>query len=101
MIAVSVALTGAADSPALMWLGLPAVTLGARFELRGSRQVFAGQVVQLLGSAEQEQGTLIAPGVLDNASEPGVFRAVLSFPELARSLADACRVGQSGEVTFD
>ena len=35
MIAMSVALTGAADSPALMWLGLPAVTLGARFELRG------------------------------------------------------------------
>jgi len=35
MIAGSVALTGAADSPALMWLALPAVTLGARFELRG------------------------------------------------------------------
>jgi diguanylate cyclase (GGDEF)-like protein len=35
MIAVSVALTGAADSPAVMWLALPAVTLGARFELRG------------------------------------------------------------------
>jgi diguanylate cyclase (GGDEF)-like protein len=35
MIAVSVALTGAADSPAVMWLALPAITLGARFELRG------------------------------------------------------------------
>jgi diguanylate cyclase (GGDEF)-like protein len=35
MIAGSVALTGAADSPAVMWLALPAVTLGARFELRG------------------------------------------------------------------
>ncbi len=35
MIAVSVALTGAAGSPAVMWLALPAVTLGARFELRG------------------------------------------------------------------
>jgi diguanylate cyclase (GGDEF)-like protein len=35
MIALSVALTGAADSPAVMWLALPAVTLGARFELRG------------------------------------------------------------------
>src|SRR5918995_6359623 len=35
MIAVSIALTGAADSPAVMWLALPAVTLGARFELRG------------------------------------------------------------------
>jgi diguanylate cyclase (GGDEF)-like protein len=35
MIAVSIALTGAADSPAVMWLALLAVTLGARFELRG------------------------------------------------------------------
>jgi diguanylate cyclase (GGDEF)-like protein len=35
MIAGSVALTGGAGSPAVMWLALPAVTLGARFELRG------------------------------------------------------------------
>jgi diguanylate cyclase (GGDEF)-like protein len=35
MIAGSAALTGGADSPAVMWLALPAVTLGARFELRG------------------------------------------------------------------
>ena len=35
MVAASVALTGAADSPAIMWMALPAVTLGARFELRG------------------------------------------------------------------
>jgi diguanylate cyclase (GGDEF)-like protein len=35
MIAMSVALTGGPDSPAVMWMGLPAVTLGARFELRG------------------------------------------------------------------
>jgi diguanylate cyclase (GGDEF)-like protein len=35
MVAVSVALTGAAESPAVMWMALPAVTLGARFELRG------------------------------------------------------------------
>ena len=35
MIAGSVALTGADESPAVMWLALPAVTLGARFELRG------------------------------------------------------------------
>jgi len=30
-----VALTGQAGSPAVMWMALPAVTLGARFELRG------------------------------------------------------------------
>jgi hypothetical protein len=35
MIAVSIALTGAAGSPAVMWLAIPAVTLGARFEARG------------------------------------------------------------------
>jgi len=35
MIAVSVALTGAIDSPAIAWFALPAVTLGARFENRG------------------------------------------------------------------
>jgi diguanylate cyclase (GGDEF)-like protein len=35
MIALSVALTGGPDSPAVMWMGLPAVTLGARFEFHG------------------------------------------------------------------
>lgn len=47
MIAVSVALTGGAESPAAAWFALPAVTLGARFERRG---VLAGlaYVVTLL-----------------------------------------------------
>lgn len=35
MIGVSVALTGAAGSPAAAWFALPAVTLGARFSNRG------------------------------------------------------------------
>ena len=35
MIGGSIALTGATDSPAVMWLALPAITLGARFDLRG------------------------------------------------------------------
>jgi diguanylate cyclase (GGDEF)-like protein len=35
MIAVSVALTGAADSPSVSWFALPALTLAARFERRG------------------------------------------------------------------
>jgi diguanylate cyclase (GGDEF)-like protein len=34
-IAVSVALTGAADAAAMCWFALPVVTLGARFEPRG------------------------------------------------------------------
>jgi diguanylate cyclase (GGDEF)-like protein len=35
LLAVAIATTGGAESPALMWFGLPAVTLGARFEPRG------------------------------------------------------------------
>ncbi len=35
MIALSVALTGGPESPAIPWFALPAVTLGARFENRG------------------------------------------------------------------
>jgi diguanylate cyclase (GGDEF)-like protein len=35
MIAGSIALTGGPESSAVMWLAIPAVTLGARFELRG------------------------------------------------------------------
>jgi diguanylate cyclase (GGDEF)-like protein len=35
LLALAVIKTGGADSPALMWFALPAVTLGARFEPRG------------------------------------------------------------------
>lgn len=35
VIAASIMLTGGPESPALPWLALPAVTLGARFETRG------------------------------------------------------------------
>lgn len=35
ILAVSVLLTGGATSPVLVWFGLPAVTLGFRFEVRG------------------------------------------------------------------
>ncbi|HEX7280008.1 MAG TPA: GGDEF domain-containing protein [Solirubrobacterales bacterium] len=35
LLAVSVLVTGAADSPILVWFALPAVTLGFRFEERG------------------------------------------------------------------
>ena len=48
IIAVSAALTGAAESPALMWLGLPVVTLGARFEPRGVRLGVAYTIALLL-----------------------------------------------------
>jgi diguanylate cyclase (GGDEF)-like protein len=36
MIAISVALTGAVDSPAIGWFALPLVTLASRFEWRGT-----------------------------------------------------------------
>ncbi len=36
MIAISVALTGAVDSPAMPWFALPLVTLASRFEWRGT-----------------------------------------------------------------
>ena len=50
MIAVSVALTGGHESPALPWMALPAVTLGARF---GNRGITIGLVwiVALMGAA--------------------------------------------------
>jgi diguanylate cyclase (GGDEF)-like protein len=35
LIAVAIAFTGAADSPAVAWLAIPVVTLSARFDLRG------------------------------------------------------------------
>ena len=35
LLAGAVLLTGGATSPALIWLALPAVTLGSRFEPRG------------------------------------------------------------------
>ena len=47
IIAVSAALTGAAESPALMWLALPVTTLGARFEPRSVR-IGVGYTVALL-----------------------------------------------------
>jgi diguanylate cyclase (GGDEF)-like protein len=48
MIAISAALTGAAESPALMWLALPVTTLGARFEPRAVRLGVAYTVALLL-----------------------------------------------------
>jgi diguanylate cyclase (GGDEF)-like protein len=48
IIAVCAMQTGAASSPALMWLALPVSTLGARFEPRGVRLGVAYTVVLLL-----------------------------------------------------
>jgi len=50
MIAISVALTGAAESPAVPWFALPALTLAARFERRGI-VLGAGYLFALMGFA--------------------------------------------------
>ena len=50
MIAVSVAMTGGPDSPALAWFALTAVTLGARFERRGVAIGLVWLVVLLVAS---------------------------------------------------
>ncbi len=47
MIAGSAALSGGPESPALIWLGLPVVTLGARVEPRGVR-LGVGYTIALL-----------------------------------------------------
>src|ERR1044072_6082155 len=55
LLAGAVAVTGRAASPVLMWLALPALTLGARFEPRGTALGTAYIVVLLL----------LVPGGLD------------------------------------
>jgi hypothetical protein len=69
MIAVSIALTGEAGSPAVMWLALPAVTLGTRFE---PRSVLCG-VIYLIGLLLLRTLVIDAQSVLDRPD-------VLIFP---------------------
>jgi diguanylate cyclase (GGDEF)-like protein len=50
LLADAVVTTGGADSPALMWFALPAVTLGARFEPRGIA-LGTAYILALLGAS--------------------------------------------------
>ena len=50
LTAASIALTGGIHSPALGWLAIPVVTLGARFDVRGLAAGLALTVVLLLAS---------------------------------------------------
>src|SRR5689334_5404866 len=50
LIAVSIALTGGIDSPALGWLAIPVVTLSARFDSRGVAAGMGVTVVLLIAS---------------------------------------------------
>lgn len=69
MIAVSVALTGAADAPSVAWFALPALTLAARFEPRG---ILFGAIYLFVLMACST--VLIEPGVV--AADP----PLLIFP---------------------
>jgi diguanylate cyclase (GGDEF)-like protein len=69
LLADAVAVTGGAASPVLMWLALPALTLGARFEPRGTALGTAYIVVLLLvvtvgldpaAAAEHQQSVVAA-----------------------------------------
>lgn len=50
LLADAVVITGGAESPVLMWFALPAVTLGARFDIRGMALGTAYILVLLLAS---------------------------------------------------
>src|SRR5215210_5966171 len=72
MIAVSVVLTGAADSPALCWFALPVATLGARFDSTGVRVGVIYTVALLLFTT-----LAVEPGVV--ADHPPTVLAPLAL----------------------
>jgi len=72
VIALSIGLTGGPDSPALGWMALPAVTLSARFEIRG---VITGLAYMLVLLAASTVG--VDPGGAADAPEFGIFAAAL------------------------
>jgi diguanylate cyclase (GGDEF)-like protein len=74
MIALSVALTGGAESPAVPWFALPAVTLGARFERRGVIVGLAYLVLLLLASTIP-----LDPGIVTDKPYVVVFPAALTI----------------------
>jgi diguanylate cyclase (GGDEF)-like protein len=63
LLADAVVTTGGAESPALMWFALPAVTLGARFEPRGI-VLGTAYILALLGLSTYvlDAGTTVAHG---------------------------------------
>jgi diguanylate cyclase (GGDEF)-like protein len=79
-IAVSVALTGGANGPALCWFALPVVTLGARFETRGVRAGVAWTLALLFaaGFAVDSAAVLDDPTRLIAAASLVVAVAILT-----------------------
>jgi multidrug resistance efflux pump len=71
----------------------------ARLKLVESSEVFEGQVTQLLGPVDDDPMTFphIAERVVSKSAD---YRVVLTFPTLARRLADGCEAGLPAEVSF-
>ena len=88
ILAVSVAATGGPDSPLIMWFAIPAVTLGARFEVRGIVAGTAYILLLLLGST-----VAVDPGAALDRYEQLVIPAalVLSTVVLSSALAQSER----------
>jgi diguanylate cyclase (GGDEF)-like protein len=80
-IAVSVALTGGPDGPALCWFALPVVTLGARFEPRGVRIGVAWTIALALAAGFTRPGSVV--------DDPTRLLAVVSLILAVAILTDA------------
>lgn len=82
MIAVSVALTGAAESPAVSWFALPAVTLAARYEGR-ARLIGTVYLFLLMGLST----AAIKPGAVADQPNLLIFPVVLTIAAIVLSSA--------------
>ena len=94
-IALSIALTGKADSAALCWFALPVVTLGARFEPRG---VWLGLLWTVLLLLAVTVGIDHERVVDDPSRVIGVFALVVAIGILAGAAADSDREHRRGAV---
>jgi diguanylate cyclase (GGDEF)-like protein len=94
-IAVSVALTGGADGPALCWFALPVVTLGARFEPRGVRigVAYTAALMLAVGLGASHETVLDDPSRLVAA-----FALVLAIALLTDASAQSEREQRRGAV---
>lgn len=84
MIAVSVALTGGPQSPVVAWFALPAVTVTARFERRGSILAVIWMLVGLVAST-----LLVAPDAVWHNPTPVMFAIGMTIASVILSTAVA------------
>lgn len=76
-----------------LYVGAP-----ARFQLKDTREVADGRVVQLAGQGDAAANLAISPAVLQKER----FRVTVAVPSLAqtRARANTCPIGRTGRVTF-